>query len=93
MSEGGCGCTDDMEKCAGDHRGEGLDAYFDAYGDDLTEISGRFFCEEHAICECCEKSHEDLKPYDEDPDLILCPDCWDEDHDCSIKEKNHEAIH
>ena len=87
MSEGGCCCTEDKTECAGDHHNEGLDAYFD--DDDLIEIGKNKYCKEHAVCECCEKTHEDLKPFVDDPDLILCPNCWDDEHECG---ETHETI-
>lgn len=98
-SEGGCGCLDDAEKChtcsnerrprwAYDNEAQ-REGYF--HIDDLHEIDGKYFCEEHAVCGCCslgEGGDEDdiakLK-WHEDADDLSCSTCWEEEHYCEAQ--------
>lgn len=95
-SEGGCGCTEEAEKCEGCGGGprwrydtraeqEGLHRI-----EDLTEVDGKYFCEEHLLCGCCdegpdigdEESHT-LK-WSSEVDELLCPTCnVEDDHYCA----------
>lgn len=85
-SEGGCDCLEDCGQCEmcmsnrphyGMSRGE-------AEGwhrlDDLTELNGRHYCEEHYACGCCgEEPSEEATREVGDP---WCNRCADENHWC-----------
>ena len=95
-SEGGCDCLDEAEKCHGCSnygRRSYADSRAEAEGyhrrDDLHEISGYYFCESHAACECCalgEGGDEEgiaTLSFSEDLGSLVCPTCRVEDHYCS----------
>ena len=85
-SEGGCGCLEDAGQCAGcQNRYHYGMSRAEAEGwhplDELTEVDGRLYCEEHLACECCEEETEGLG-WCEEAEMLLCPRCTDADHWC-----------
>lgn len=79
-SEGGCGCTEDMERCVGSNcEGlDGLEGYYPA--EDVTEINGKHYCDDCLYCECCEESEG--VSYSDEHGLLLCKRCEPEEHWC-----------
>jgi hypothetical protein len=79
-SEGGCGCTEDLERCDGGgcHNMGGLEAFHPI--EDLTEIQDRHYCKHCLECECCGDLSE--VAYNEEHGLLLCPGCIEEEHVC-----------
>ena len=93
-SEGGCDCLEDAGQCEGCKGGRffrGSDNLAADEGwhplDELTEIGGKYFCEEHIECGCCESKPDDddavTLAWSGDADMLLCPKCVDEDHYCA----------
>ena len=91
-SEGGCGCLEDAGQCVGCYCGR---PYYgmsrgEAEGwhplDDLTEVDGHLFCEEHLICGCCEEDTDAEKlAWCGEADMLCCPRCMVADHWCEAQ--------
>lgn len=97
-SEGGCGCLEDAEQCvvcrSSVHNRYGSLAEQEGWHpiDDLHEIGGSYFCEEHAVCLCCEAGEggneeeiAKLKLVEDTDDELVCPTCEPEDHWCEAQ--------
>jgi len=90
-SEGGCNCEERFAECAGCMAKPAWVRRFWDENDEYVpintalEVDGKYYCETHAVCECCDKPEDEVGELEHIPGDIVslyCVACREDKHNC-----------